>query len=495
MESTLELVAEMDWTTVKQKLSPKTFAEWWWRMVKDDPGHVVVESALVLFILYILLGKKTVNPKKAAKPDLSQREINELIEEWQPEPLVPDLSSRELKALNDVPVVEKVSGQYYMLEGHSKPLLNMASFDFLALGQASEMKDAVLGALNKYGCGSCGPRGFYGTIDVHMKIEEEIADFMGSAEAISYSDSASTVSSAIPAFAKKGDLVIVDRGCHEAIQTGVALSRSIVRSFAHNDMADLERVLEEIHQEDKRIGRNVLDQRRFIVVEGLYRNYGDIVPMPEVLELKAKYHYRLIMDEGFSFGVLGDTGRGVTELFQVPLDKVDIITISMANVLASIGGLCIGRHEVVDHQRLSAAGYCFSASAPPFTSTAASAALRLIKAEPQRIATLRTCIRTLKAGIAEIKGFKVVSSPLSPVIHVALENEPLDREDADDLLEKLALECRAGGVAVAASRYLSDEKYRYGGRIATAPWDNGDRAVNIDQLALPPGLLLRCESL
>ena len=109
---------------------------------------------------------------------------------------------------------------------------------------------------------------------------------MGVPAAISYSDSASTVSSCIPAFAKKGDLILADQGVEEPVQTGLDLSRATVRYFKHNDMADLKRLLLEVEEEDRATRRNVLDQRRFIVVEGLYRNYGDICPLPELLALK-----------------------------------------------------------------------------------------------------------------------------------------------------------------------------------------------------------------
>ncbi|CAM9844233.1 unnamed protein product, partial [Hapterophycus canaliculatus] len=247
-------------------------------------------------------------------------------------------------------VVQEFNGPYLRVEGIEKPLLNMANFDFLGMGQRKELKQAAVQALDKYGCGSCGPRGFYGTIDVHLKIEEEVADFMGTEEAISYSDSATTISSAIPAFAKKGDLTVVDQvnlatsypphrsppghvpavqGVEENVQTGINLSRSTVKTFKHNDMDDLERVLEDIAQEDKRLKRNVLDQRRFIVVEGLYRNYGDLCPLPRLLELKEKYCYRLILNEALSFGVLGATGRGLMEMYGVDVSEVEIVALSM----------------------------------------------------------------------------------------------------------------------------------------------------------------------
>lgn len=426
-------------------------------LVREEPGHVVVETALIAFIVYILVFKKTLNPKGPSKPNLSSREIAEIIDEWKPEPLVrPLLEAEKLRAEN-IPVVEEFDGAYLRVEGFSKPMLNMANFDFLGMGQRKELKEAAVQALDKYGCGSCGPRGFYGTIDVHMKIEEEIAAFMGTEEAISYSDSATTISSAIPAFAKKGDLTVVDQGVEENVQMGINLSRSTVRTFEHNDMDDLERVLQDIAEDDVRLKRNVLDQRRFIVVDGLYRNYGDICPLPRLLELKAKYCYRLILNEALSFGVLGATGRGLTEMHGVDVNEVEVLTLSMAHSLASVGGLCIGTTQVVDHQRLSAAGYCYSASAPPFVSAAASSALRMLRAEPGLVSALRTNSELLHRGISAIPGLEVTSCDLSPIVHVRLAE--LDAVDVREMLERIAKRCAHGGVALTASSYIPSEKF------------------------------------
>eukprot|EP00904_Undaria_pinnatifida_P007593 jgi/Undpi1/3964/HiC_scaffold_16.g07332.m1 len=438
--------------------SPRMYLQWWLNLVDEDPGHVIVETALIAFIVYILIFKKTLNPKDLSKPNLSSREIEEIIEDWTPEPLVPPLTEEEIADADRMPVVEAFEGPFLRVEGYEKPLLNMANFDFLGMGQRKELKQAAVQALDKYGCGSCGPRGFYGTIDVHMKIEEEVADFMGTEEAISYSDSATTISSAIPAFAKKGDLTIVDQGVEENVQTGINLSRSTVRTFKHNDMDDLERVLQGVAEEDKRLKRNVLDQRRFIVVEGLYRNYGDICPLPRLLELKAKYCYRLILNEALSFGVLGSTGRGLTEMHGVDVKEIEIVTMSMAHSLASVGGLCIGTTQVVDHQRLSAAGYCYSASAPPFVSAAASAALRMLKAEPVLVSDLRKNAEFLHLAVGAIPGLKVTSCKLSPIVHAALTGER-EAGSTRAILQAIAERCAQGGVALTSSTYIPSEKF------------------------------------
>ncbi|MGH0177969.1 UNVERIFIED_CONTAM: hypothetical protein FKN15_076226 [Acipenser sinensis] len=119
--------------------------------------------------------------------------------------------------------------------------------------------------------------------------------------------------------------------------------------------------------------------RRFIVVEGLYINTGDICPLPELVQLKYKYKVRILLEESLSFGVLGEHGRGVTEHFGVNIDDIDLISANMENSLASIGGFCCGRSFVIDHQRLSGQGYCFSASLPPMLAAAAIGALNIME--------------------------------------------------------------------------------------------------------------------
>ena len=152
-------------------------------------------------------------------------------------------------------------------------------------------------------------------------------------------------------------------------------------------------------QEDARVGRDVTKQRRFIVSEGLFKNDGSMAPLAELVRLKARYGYRLILDESLSFGALGATGRGLAEHAGVEVAEVDVVLVTMEYGLASVGGLCCGSIEVVDHQRLSGAGYCFSASAPPFVSSAATTALRMLDAEPQLVAALRGNVATLRSFI------------------------------------------------------------------------------------------------
>jgi len=220
-----------------------------------------------------------------------------------------------------------------------------------------------------------------------------MAQFCHTDGAILYSDGASCAASTVAAFAKRGDLLVVDEGVYEALGTGVTLSRANIKYFKHNDMHDLKRVLQRVQATDESLGRKQNDQRRFIVVEALYKNYGTLCPLNELVKLKEEFCYRLILDESFSFGAIGETGRGALEHFGLkPMQHAEIVTINLENSMGSIGGITIGNEEVVDHQRLSGAGYCFSASLPPFLASAAQASLKRMETHPQILDVLKNNI-------------------------------------------------------------------------------------------------------
>jgi len=340
-------------------------------------------------------------------------------------------------------------------------VLNFANFDFLGFQTSDALREASTDALNKYGCGSCGPRGFYGTIDAHLQLEEEMSRFCRTDQAILYSDGASTCSSTVAAFAKRGDLLVVDEGVYEPLSTGVYLSRANVHWFRHNDVQDLERVLKELQDTDKKLGRKPGAQRRFIVVEGLYKNMGTIAPLDEIVALKHKYKYRLILDESFSFGTLGKTGRGALEEHNKrPMYDAEITTIALENSIGSIGGVTVGNEEVVDHQRLSGAGYCFSASAPPFTASAAVASLRIIEDRPDLVQRLQSNVRyTYKRLLEKVEEYNsnetkncyklvVTSDSRSPIVVLQLEEESVYEST---IMTGIMRACLQRGLGIVAS--------------------------------------------
>jgi len=301
--------------------------------------HFTLEFIMLAILTYVLLKR----PKRSKGSKLTDREVQELIDEWQPDPLFGQLDD-EQKLDENIVVLESASGHKAVVK--DKEVINLAAMNPLGLLGDKDIQQSAVDALRKYGCGSCGPRGFYGTIDVHLDVEEAIAKFVGTEQAILYSSTFACVASVIPTFAKRDDIIYCDRGANHAIQTGVALARSKVFYFAHNDIVELAKLMEKHAREDPKYK----SKRRFVVVEGLYSNYGDIVELPAIMELKQQFCFYLMIDESHSFGVVGDTGRGVCELFDVDTYDVDISTASMGNTLCSIGGVCWGNNSVVTHQ-------------------------------------------------------------------------------------------------------------------------------------------------
>jgi serine palmitoyltransferase len=217
--------------------------------------------------------------------------------------------------------------------------------------------------------------------------------------------------------------------------------------------------LDKIKATDKRLGRKSNAQRRFIVVEGLYKNSGTIVPLDELVALKHEYCYRLIVDESFSFGTLGNTGRGVIEMANKQyMHDAEIVTISLENAMGSIGGVTVGNEEVVDHQRLSGAGYCFSASSPPFTASAAIQALAQLENRPELLGRLNENKEYLYEKLTtSMKGIipetlVVTSDKRSPIVFLELADGN-DKESKDiSLLDDVAHECLQQGVAIVSTR-------------------------------------------
>jgi serine palmitoyltransferase len=321
----------------------------------------------------------------------------------------------------------------------------------------SDIEEAAVKSLRKYGVGSCGPRGFYGTVDVHLKLEDKLQEFMRCEEAIIYSYGFATIASAIPAYSKRGDIIFADEGVHFAIQKGIQASRSKVVYFKHNDMEDLERVLKLQQVEDRKNPKKAKVTRRFMVIEGLYMNYGDICPLPRLVELKHQYKVRIFMDETISFGTLGATGRGVTEHFNVPIEEIDLIAASLENSLASVGGFCCGRAYVIDHQRLSGLGYCFSASAPPMLAQAAISALEVLENSPELLVKLEDISKYAHSKLSTVKFFKLSEVAVSPIIHLRLASPSGNREKDLKTLRNIVELAEAKGVALTVAAYLDDE--------------------------------------
>ena len=363
-------------------------------------------------------------------------------------------------------------GKYTVVD--DKKCLNLASHNYLGMTEEQCLEEKAIKCLHKYGVGSCGPRGFYGTVgeslsaapgaapgaarghhfhathtncpaslslslltDIHLHLEAKIAKFLRVEEAVLYSYGFSAIASAIPAYSKVGDIIFVDEAVHFAIQKGLTASRSKIKLFKHNDVKDLARILDEQAKIDAKNPKKAAATRKFMVVEGLYMKTGDICPLPEIIELKKKHKIRLFLDESFSFGTLGEHGRGVTEHFNIPVEDIDHISGSLENAIGAYGGFCAGTTFIVDHQRLSGLGYCFSASLPPLQAAVALGAIDIIENSTDLLSNLRKNSESFHSLIAQCEIIQIEGLMISPVKHLRFRNRSADCHRETQRLERV----------------------------------------------------------
>lgn len=437
-----------------------SFQNWfslsWWltyiaELYKREPVHAIVEIAAFVTIISLLL-RKPYNPLKP----LTEKEAKELIKDWEPEPLCPPIP----KSRQTYEEFVVTSGTDRVVTGvDGKNYVNLCSTNFLGLANSKALKAACRQTIEKYGVGSCGPRGFYGSIDVHIEFENMLAKFLGTPKAIVYSDGIATLASIIPAFTKRGDIIICDEAVNWGIQQGIALSRANVLSFKHNDMADLERTLGLLSEKDERSASKVTHQR-MIIVEGISQYHGDITPLDKIVELKNLYKYRLLVDDSLALGVLGKRGRGTPDHFDIPIKEVDLYAGTVDNVLATVGGFCTSMDpDVCSHQVLSGSGYCFSASAPPYTCTAGTFNLKRIDEEPELCKKARQVALWFREKLYEIDGTILVggASQPSPVCHLRLQ-KPRGREQDAEFMAKVRKMLIDEGILVDAPWYIPGDR-------------------------------------
>lgn len=300
-------------------------------------------------------------------------------------------------------MIESAQDPVVMMGG--RKMIMVGSNNYLGLTNHPKVKEAAIEAIKKYGTGCAGSRFLNGTLDIHVKLEEKLAHFMRKESALVFSTGFQVNLGVISALVGKDDIVIIDKLDHASIIDGCRLAFGEVKRYKHNDMADLERALSEND------GRGKL-----IVVDGVFSMEGDIVNLPEVFGLSEKYGARLMIDDAHGIGVLGKTGRGTAEHFGLE-SQVDLLMGTYSKSLASIGGFVAGDREVINYIKHFARSLIFSASPPPASVAAVSAAIDIIESEPERIQRLWENTHKMLTGFKEL-GFDVGVSetPIIPVI-------------------------------------------------------------------------------
>lgn len=451
---------------------------------QNDPIRSLLEAFLLLFaIRYFLASKYSTSKQNYVK--LEAHEIDELVADWEPEPLVKPLDDSERWKLEKIPIIFGASGPKVRLTTEKEALasspfvnkelvssgstlpspatalqdqrvyLNFLSNDMLNFNTRPEVCNAAVKTIRSYGVGSCGPAGFYGNQDAHTQCEKDIASFLGTESCILYAQGLATASSVIPCFLKRGDVIVADKGVNISIQKGINLSRATVYWFEHNDMADLEAKL---IQANKKYRKGPLP-RRFIFTEGLFEHFGDSPDLRKIVELKVKYKYRLLLDESWSLGLLGETGRGLPEQYGIPRPEIDITIGSLANLFGSAGGFCAGVKHMVEHQRIISLAYTFSATMPAYLAHNTSTVIKLMSDDSFASTEL---VPHRAKGAAFYKVFEnsdhvdVVSKPGLPLVSLVLVKE-FDNSNAEErVLQSIVDRCRNQGVLISRQLYVPE---------------------------------------
>jgi 8-amino-7-oxononanoate synthase len=307
---------------------------------------------------------------------------------------------REAREANLLPyfrLIESAAGPVVEMEGAERIMLG--SNNYLGLTEHPKVIEGARRALEQYGTGLTGSRLLNGTTRLHLELEAEIAEWMGTEEAIVFTTGHQANMGALGTILGPGDTVIADSGDHASILDGCLLSRAKLRPFRHNRLDKLEKQLERAAED----GGGVL-----VVVDGVFSMEGDIAPLVDIADLCAKHGARLMVDEAHGAGVLGARGAGTAELLGVE-DRVDLRMGTFSKSLASCGGFIAGSHEIVDFLRVQSRAFLFTASAVPAAVGAALAALRVIRSDdgPQLLDAVLRNARVLRDGLEEL-GFLVV---------------------------------------------------------------------------------------
>jgi 8-amino-7-oxononanoate synthase len=286
-----------------------------------------------------------------------------------------------------------------------KPVLMLGSNNYLGLTNHPKVKEAAMNAVRRYGTGCAGSPFLNGTLSIHIECQERLADFTRKPEALLFSTGFQANLGAISTLVARNGFVVTDSLDHASIIDGARLAFGKMVKFRHNNASDLDRVLNSLG-----------DKPKFVVTEGVFSMEGDIVKLPEIVEVCRRHHADLMVDDAHSLGVLGPDGRGTALHFGLN-DQVDVVMGTFSKSLASIGGFIAASKEIIHYMKHNSRPLIFSASPPPSSVGAVIAALDIILAEPERRDLLWRNTHYLREGLKRI-GLDTGNSetPIIPVL-------------------------------------------------------------------------------
>ncbi|GAB4552316.1 MAG: hypothetical protein Tsb0014_46220 [Pleurocapsa sp.] len=352
-------------------------------------------------------------PTQNKQPEIIAKPIIETKPEYYQFPLTPEY----LNLQQDLARVEKLGNPFFSLhqgvakdtiQTDNRQLINYSSYNYLGMSGDRIVTEAAQDAIAQYGTSVSASRLLSGERPLHLELEREIADLIGTEDAIVYVGGHATNVSTIGHLFGENDLIICDALSHNSIKEGCKLSGATVIDFPHNGTAALEQIL--------KTKRNRY-QKVLIAIEGIYSTDGDLAPVSEIVALKKHYQTFLLVDEAHSIGVLGLSGAGVREHFNLQSTDVDLWMGTLSKSFASCGGYIAASREIVQYLKYTAPGFVFSVGMSPANTAAALAAIKLLKAEPQRAIKLQSRAKFC-LSLAKSKNLNTGYSADSPIIPI-----------------------------------------------------------------------------
>jgi len=300
--------------------------------------------------------------------------------------------------------LQATDGTTVQIDG--REVIMAGSNNYLGLTNDPRVIEAATDVLKVYGTGCTGSRYLNGTLDLHIELEEKLAEFMRKDSCVLFSTGYQTNEGAIQTIAGRKDVIFSDKDNHACIVTGTLVSNAKTMRFQHNDMEQLEMLME---RADENAGK-------IIVSDGVFSMSGTIANVPELVRLKKKFDARLYLDDAHAIGVIGEGGRGSASTFDL-LDEVDLVSGTFSKSFASLGGFLVGDHEVIEYIRHNSPAHIFSASMPPANVATVLKALEILKDETWRLERLDEISNYMRDSLRDM-GFNVWSSqtPIIPVV-------------------------------------------------------------------------------
>jgi 8-amino-7-oxononanoate synthase len=303
--------------------------------------------------------------------------------------------------------IERNEGTSAIMNGEE--IVMAGSNNYLGLTADPRVQEASAEAIRKYGTGCTGSRFLNGTLDLHLELEERLADFMNEEACVLFSTGYMTNMGVIEGVAGRGDVVFSDKDNHACIVAGTQTSRAKTRRYRHNDMDHLRTQMKRAHAERP-------DAGKLIATDGVFSMSGKVAQVPELIDLCREFDAALMLDDAHAVGVVGPDGRGSAAYHDLG-DAAHITTGTFSKTFSAIGGFAAGDHDVIEYIRHNSSPHIFSASMPPSVVATVLKCLDILQEEPERLERLREISNYMRNGFREL-GFDVWESetPIIPVV-------------------------------------------------------------------------------